>query len=60
MKRTYWKVEQLEGGQWTASEKITCEVTGEMNDHTKVWTEIKTGKQYFCFRMKGIYYFMSR
>ena len=36
MKRTYWKLKPLEDEQWTAEEKITCEVTGEMNDKTKV------------------------
>ena len=37
--------------------KITCEVTGEMSDGTKVWTEILTGNQYFCHRYHGVYYF---
>lgn len=57
MKRTCWKLKHLDNGQWTAEEKITCEVTGEMNDNTKVWTETETKKQYFCFRIKGVYYF---
>ncbi len=44
-------------GQWTAGEKITCEVTGEMDDGTKVWSDIETGEQWFLMRMLGRYYF---
>ena len=42
---------------WTCHEKITCEVTGEMADGAKVWTDIETGEQYFLTRMLGKYYF---
>ena len=42
---------------WTLHEKITCEVTGEMSDGSKVWTDIKTGEQYFLTRMLRKYYF---
>lgn len=44
-------------GTWSIHEKITCEVTGEMADRSKVWTDQKTGKQYFLLRMLGHYYF---
>lgn len=42
---------------WECHEKITCEVTGEMDTGTKVWTDIETGEQYFLTRMLGKYYF---
>ncbi len=42
---------------WTMHEPITCEVTGEMDTGTKVWTDVKTGEQYFLFRLCGKYYF---
>ena len=58
MKRTAPKVKWLEGNQWTAGEKITCEVTGEMDTGTKVWTDIESGEQYFLSRMFGQYYFI--
>ena len=70
-KRTAWKLEELPANEadcgmrstnygftWTATEKITCEVTGEMDTGTKVWTDIKTGEQYFMFRMQRISYFV--
>ena len=38
-------------------EKITCEVIGEMNTGTKVWSDVITGEQYFLIRMNGIYAF---
>lgn len=59
-KRTYWLAEFISGSpchEWTATRKITCEVTGQMSDGTLVWTEVETGEQYFCFRMLGTYYF---
>ena len=57
MKRTAPRLQKLEGEQWTAGELITCEVTGEMDTGTKVWTELKTGEQFFLFRLLGKYYF---
>jgi hypothetical protein len=57
MKRTCWLAEKQKDGQFYPTRKITCEVTGEMDTGTKVWTEISTGEQYFCFRLLGIYYF---
>ena len=36
---------------------ITCEVTGEMDTGEKIWTDIKTGDQYFCTRFFGQYFF---
>ena len=44
-------------GQWIPTKKITCEVTGEMDTGTKVWTDIETGEQYFLLRMQGKYMF---
>ena len=59
MRRTAWKVVENHDqyGTFTAEEKITCEVTGEMDTGTKVWTELKTGEQFLLFRMQGLYYF---
>ena len=47
------------GNETIICENITCEVTGEMSDGSKVWTDIKTGKQYFCFRILGKYGFVK-
>ena len=57
MKRTAPRLQKLEGEQWTAGEPITCEVTGEMDTGTKVWTDIETKEQFFLFRLLGKYYF---
>ena len=46
-----------EHNQWTPTEKITCEVTGEMSNGAKVWTDVETGEQYFLTRMLGKYMF---
>lgn len=45
------------GQQWIPTRKITCEVTGEMSDGAKVWTDIESGEQYFLTRMLGKYMF---
>ena len=60
MKRTATLIVKKEGskyGEWIPVRKITCEVTGEMNDGAKVWTDIETGEQYFLTRMLGHYMF---
>lgn len=46
------------GQQWTPGKTITCEVTGEMDDHSKVWTDIEDGEQYCLMRMLGKYNFV--
>lgn len=46
-----------EHNQWIPTEKITCEVTGEMSNGAKVWTDVETGEQYFLTRMLGEYMF---
>lgn len=51
------KIEQDNKGNWLPVEYITCEVTGVMNSGEKVWTDIKTGEQYYCLRMLGRYMF---
>ena len=61
MKRTAWALEKSDrpdalNGLW-AERKITCEVTGEMDTGTKVWTELATGEQWFLMRMMGVYFF---
>ena len=58
-KRTAMKIVPLhdEQNQWTPTEKITCEVTGEMSNGAKVWTDVETGEQYFLTRMLGEYMF---
>jgi hypothetical protein len=61
-KRTYWLMEQfkINGKLYNvASRKITCEVTGEMSDGTKVWTDTETGHQYCCGRVSGHWYFIE-
>ena len=45
------------GQEWIPTRKITCEVTGEMNDGAKVWTDVETGEQYFLARLLGKYMF---
>ena len=66
MKRTYTLMEITDDGQWNLLDKITCEVTGEMNDRTKVWTrvdedgELILDEQYFCTRLFGHYYFFQQ
>ena len=59
MKRTYFLCVKQKDGQYIPTRKITCEVTGEMNDKqkTKVWTDIETGEQYWCSRICGHYMF---
>lgn len=47
------------GWTWKEDGEITCEVTGEMDTGTKVWTDIKTGKQYFLTRLNGVYTFFN-
>ena len=47
-------------GAWIVYDKITCEVSGEMDTGEKVWTELETGEQYFCTRMLGTYYFFQQ
>lgn len=37
--------------------RITCECTGEMEDGTKVWTDVETAEQYFLVRVAGKFYF---
>ena len=58
-KRTAMKIVPLhdEHNQWIPTEKITCEVTGEMSNGAKVWIDIETGEQYFLTRMLGEYMF---
>ncbi len=60
MKRTAMKIIPLKDkyGQWIPTEKITCEVTGEMSDGVKVWTDVETGEQYYLTRMLGKYMFI--
>ena len=36
---------------------ITCEVTGEMSDGAKIWTDISCGGQFFLGRAAGRFYF---
>lgn len=38
--------------------RITCELSGEMDDGTKVWQH-ESGKQYMRIRKYGKYYFIS-
>lgn len=59
MKRTAIKIVPMHDkhNQWIPAEKITCELTGEMADGSKVWTEVETGEQYFLTRMLGKYMF---
>lgn len=59
MKRKYWMVEKQSDGQYKPVKKIVCEVTGEMSDKSKVWTEIETGKQFFCCRICNHYMFIK-
>lgn len=67
MRRTYTKLIPLhnEYNQFIPDGKITCEVTGEMDGGSKVWTRVdKDGnliidEQYFCGRMLGKYFFIS-
>ena len=40
-----------------STNRITCEVTGEMVTGEKVWTDAETGDQYFCIRFYGQYFF---
>ena len=40
-----------------SEDRITCEVSGEMNTGEKIWTDVKTGDQYFCIRFYGLYFF---
>lgn len=60
-RRTYWLLEKTNDpafiNGYKADHKITCEVTGEMVDGTKVWTDPTTGEQYWCARLSGVYYF---
>ena len=58
-KRTYWliKINDDAFHSWTLVQKITCEVSGQMEDGSLVWTDIETGEQYFCSRLLGHYYF---
>lgn len=59
MKRTAHLIEEVKHGEgWTLSEsKITCELYGEMDNGTKIWQDVATGKQYGLLRMLGKYYF---
>lgn len=65
MKRTYVEIERQVDGQSLPIAKITCEVTGEMQDGTKVWTKVDSNnnlflnEQYFCGRMLGKYFFFK-
>ena len=58
-RRTAMKIVPLhdEHNKWIPTEKITCEVTGEMSNGAKVWTDVETGEQYFLTRMLGEYMF---
>lgn len=59
MKRTAYLIEDAHhpNGWILGEEKITCEVIGEWDTGTKIWQDIKTGKQYGLLRMLGVYYF---
>lgn len=59
VKKTLWLVERQIDGQYKPIRKITCEVTGEMSDKSKVWTDVETDKQYFCCRICGHYMFVK-
>lgn len=58
-RRTYWLIKF--NNDWRHSfdavRKITCEVTGEIANGVKVWTDVETGEQYYCSRLLGTYYF---
>lgn len=45
MKRTAYLIEnaQHESGWLLSKNKITCELTGEMNDGTKIWQDTTSG-----------------
>ena len=64
MKRTYMEVVKQADGQVIPKQKITCELTGEMDDGTKVWTKLDNNgnlllnEQYFAGRMLGKYFFI--
>lgn len=59
MKRTAYLIEDAhhESGWLLSENKITCELVGEMDEGTKVWQDVVTGKQYGLLRMIGKYYF---
>ena len=61
MKRTGMRIVKgsigLYGQEWLAGCLITCELTGEMDNGAKVWTDIEDGEQYFLTRIKGRYMF---
>lgn len=61
MKRTapYVTINNDTHNTWNVHDKITCELTGEMDTGAKVWTDISTGKQYFLTRMLRKYYFFD-
>lgn len=42
---------------WALIKDITCEVSGEMSDGTKVWTDLESGEQYYLMRIKNKYLF---
>lgn len=57
MKKTATLVEIGWDQTYTMIGRITCQVTGEMSDGAKVWTDEETGEQYFLGRIGGFYYF---
>lgn len=59
MRRTAVLIIRQDDGQWIPDRKITCEVTGEMVDGTKIWTDIESGEQYWLTRMLGKYMFFK-
>lgn len=55
MKKTGYVVEIENEKAILTQRQITCEVTGEMSDGTKVWTNIeKEEEQFYCRRFKEI------
>lgn len=64
MKRTCIEcVRHEDGRQMIPKEKITCEVTGETANGSKVWTKLDENgnllldEQYFMWKMFGKHYF---
>lgn len=60
MKRNGYVVEVVEVGKVNITNRqIACEVTGEMEDGTKVWTNIENeNEQFYARRIGGQYFFL--
>ena len=63
MKRTCMECVRQDERNMIQTEKITCELTGENENGSKVWTKLDENgnllldEQYFMWRMFGKYYF---